>query len=104
MGKVLGDALATVRDRSSGRGGEMGDARNNNNGEDSRDLLSGKTAFVDGLRGVCRALFHHCVGAIGFAAPGVLIGVSGVFGDGDWWRCGDTDWPRRRGADWESMG
>lgn len=83
MGKVLGDALATVKGRRSGGGGQMGDARSTNKSETGPGLSSGKTAFVDGLRGVCRALFHHCVGAIGFVAPGVgdkleQPGVSGA--------------------------
>ncbi|CAM9269526.1 unnamed protein product, partial [Laminaria digitata] len=85
MGKVLGNALSTVKDRQhSGAGGgdQTGVEKRRARSErvNDQDLSSAQGPFVDGLRGVCRALFHHCVGAIGFVDPGVGDALQGHHG------------------------
>ena len=66
MGNVLGDALWTVKERYNDGGGvnQKGVARTRRKNE--TDLSSGRGSFAGGLRDMCRALFHHCLLAIGF--------------------------------------
>lgn len=59
MGDTLVRALATVRERQSGDGG--------------------------GLRGVCRALFQHCVVAIGYIGPSEAAEGGGLAVSGAAW-------------------
>lgn len=86
MGEVLGNALSTVKGRqhSGGGGGDQTGVekrRARSERVNDQDLSSSAQGpFVDGLRGVCRALFHHCVGAIGFVDPGVEDALQGHHG------------------------
>ena len=84
MGTVLRGALSTVQSGHNaggggrgGRGDQTGVARTIDRSENETGLSSGQDPFFYGLRGVCRALFHHCVGAIGFVSPAVEDALEG---------------------------
>lgn len=79
MGEALVHAVSTVKERQSGPDQEVRSARNGN----IPDSSSGHPLERDGgggLWGVCRTLFQHCAGAIGYVekSAGEEEGVQGV--------------------------
>ncbi|CAM9404069.1 unnamed protein product [Ectocarpus fasciculatus] len=68
MGKTLVRALAAVNERKSGEArGSPGAAAVSD--ETSQPSTAARGPHGAGLRELCRALFHHCVGAIGYVGP-----------------------------------
>lgn len=82
MGTTLTRALGNVNERQRGR--ESGKTPPTITDEIATDTTVLPSQKDEGLRGVCRALFHHCVAAIGHVSPGehrenaVSRGVLGV--------------------------
>lgn len=83
MGDTLARALTTVNERQRVGGG--GETINQAADPDPSSPSPERAPRGDGggLRGVCRTLFHHCVGAIGYVSPSGLkagggLAVSGV--------------------------
>lgn len=75
MGDTLARALTTVNERQRGDGsGSGGGATTNQPADPESSSQDGE----GGLRGVCRALFHHCVQAIGFVSPSGLTAEAGL--------------------------
>lgn len=67
MGNTLTRALATVNERQRER--EAGKTTPTDTRESTLDTTVPPSRKEEGLRGVCRALFHHCVGSIGSVEP-----------------------------------
>lgn len=69
MGKTLVRALAAVNERESGGARGSPGAAAAVSDETSQPSTTARGPHGAGLREVCRTLFHHCVGAIGYVSP-----------------------------------